>query len=86
MTASTRRLDPQCVAGPEAARSLGGKLLERVLAGLFSQIATGSAGGALGCAAGAMTTPFGQEREVHRSQRLDLANEAVAAAPPAVAA
>src|SRR6266487_7141315 len=78
--AAARRLDPQPVAGLELALALRRQGLAVQRVGARRTVA------ARGAAARRMPPALGDQREAHRRQRLELANDAVAAAMAAAAA
>ena len=80
MSATSRGLDPQPVAGPEAA----GRLRRQLLA--VQQVPTRRARLAAVSAGRRVAAPLGDQREAHLVQRLELAHDAVAAAVPPGAA
>src|SRR5688572_11457231 len=80
MAASSRGLDPQAHARPQATRRLRGQLLA------VEQVAPARAGLAPVRAARRVAPALGEQREAHLVERLQLAHDAVAAAVAAGAA
>src|SRR5215218_6171157 len=79
-SATSRRLDPQSLAGPQATARLGRQLVA------VEQVAPRRPGRAARGAGRGVPAPLGEERELHLLARLELAHDAVAAAVPAGAA
>src|SRR4051812_11484347 len=80
MPASARRFDPQTIARAELSGRLAGQVRT------VEEVDAARTVGASVSAARRVAPPLGDQREPHRRQRLDLADEPVAAAPPAAAA
>src|SRR5215216_842142 len=77
ISTTSRRLDPQPVSRPEGARCLRRQLLPA------QQVPTSRAVLAAVGAGRGVTAPLGDEREAHLGERLQLADDPVAATVPA---